>query len=219
MTREEKYKALLKLEKEIDMRLRHTDFDGMKELLLFLAQSEDYLKMKSYEQSLRVLDTFAGLWIEEKKKLTDIGINDDIFYHISSLKDAERKYHIILFGVLRFETAMPEEYYEQVIDNILEEHISGIALGQIIANNTVDRINNAVKISRRLNARGETVRSICMLQKMATYFPEDKDILLELAGCWMDGQQWEQALECLKKIKEPDKEVQAVIEELEKVLK
>jgi uncharacterized ubiquitin-like protein YukD len=218
MTLEKQYEDLLELEKETDKRLKKTDFEGMKELLLFLAQSKEYEKLKTKENKIYILDMFKSIWLEEKKKLADIGITDDIFYNISSLDDMEKKYHSIMYGALRFETDMPEEYYEQAIDNILEYRVSGIALGEIIARDTEDRKNNAIKICRRLNAREETVRSIVLLQKMEEYYPKDADILTELAGCWTDGQQWEQALECLKKIEKPDEEVNAVIKELKKVL-
>lgn len=46
----------------------------------------------------------------------------------------------------------------------------------------------------------------------------NREILLELADSWMEGLQWKQAYDCLKKIKDPAPEEITIIDELEKVI-
>ena len=62
------------------------------------------------------------------------------------------------------------------------------------------------------------MEALFLLQKGSEVFPKNKEILLELADCWMFGEQWKQAYDCLKKIKKPKKEVRELIQMLEKVI-
>lgn len=218
MNIQQQYEALLKLQPEIDKRLKDPDFQEIKELLLWLAKSEAFQKLKKKRNSLSMLDCFGSIWLEEKKKLTKIGIEDDIFFGIHSLADVERKYQIMKFGMLRMETAMPEAYYRQVIDEMIDYRISGIALAQIIIRETCTREKNIIKVSRLLKEQGQIVTAIMLLEKAEEYYPQNEEIILELADCWITGQQWERALACLEKMENPGESSLKLKKELEQVI-
>ena len=214
---EQQHQAIVRIKPEIDKKLKNLDFQRIKDLLLWLAQSEDYLRLKGADNQLRMLDIFCSIWVEEKKLLSEMGIEDDIFGGINSLQDVEKKYLMIEYGIMRLETIMPEEFYEQVMDNLVENKISGIAIAKIIYLESLEKEKNALKIARRLKGRNQMYTAMVLLQRMEEdYFPSNRDILLELADCWMTGRQWEQALGCLKKIEKPDEMVQELMKELEK---
>lgn len=214
---EQQYQAMRRIKPEIDKRLGNADFQGIKELLLWLAQSEDYLRLKGGDNQLRMLDIFCSIWVEEKKQLSEMGIEDDIFGGVNSLRDIEKKYLMIEYAVMRLERAMPEELYEQAAENLMENKISGIAISKIIYLETLEKEKNALKMARLLKKRSQFYTAMVLLQRMEEdYFPANRDLLAELAECWVTGRQWEQALGCLRKIENPDEAVQEKMRELEK---
>lgn len=211
---EQRYKALMQLKEEINENLTGLDFNRIKELLLWLAQSKVYQKLKREDNQLYMLYNFCSIWLEEKKKLPGIGITDDIFNNISSLKDIEDKYMTIEFGVLRIETSMPDEFYEQFIDTIINDKISGIALERIIALETLKKEENVLEVARRLKKRHQIVTAVILLEAAEGTYLKNNDILLELSNCWLEGGQEERALECLKKIENPDEKVYELMEKI-----
>ena len=214
---EQQYQAMRRIKPEIDIRLRNVDFQGIKDLFLWLAQSEDYLRLKGGDNQLRMLGIFCSIWLEEKKQLPEMGIEDDIFRGISSLEDIEKKYLMIEYAVMRLEMAMPEEFYGQAVDSLIENKISGIALSRIIYLETLEREKNSLKMARLLKERSQLYTAMVLLQRMEEdYFTADRNLLLELADCWLSGKQWGQALGCLRKIENPDDTVQEMMKELEK---
>lgn len=216
---QQQYEELQKLRKEIDVRLCHTDFEAIKSLILWLAKSEIFQKLKKKETQLMMLDSFCKIWLKEKKRLSDIGIEDDIFFNVRSLKNVEEKYLTIEFGVLRLETQMPQEYYEQVIDNIKIYRVSGIALSEIINNETSKKEENIIKMASMLRENNQLITAIILLENAEKIYPDNQDILLGLADCWQIGQQWGRTLEYLNKVKEPDESIQKRIEGLERIVK
>lgn len=213
---EQQYQILLELKPEIEERLKELNFQKVKELFLWLAGTKNYHKLKSKDEQLHMLDIFCAIWLDEKKCLPELGIDEDIFSGVGSLKEIENKYQTIKFGVLRLERAMPEEYYEQVVDRFMDYRVSGIAIARIIYLETLKREENVLKMAGMLKARGQIVTAMLLVERSLEYFPENKDFLLELADCWLAGRQWNQAVACLKKIEAPDAATLELIEELEK---
>lgn len=213
---EQQYQALQKLKPEINEKLKELNFQKIKELILWLAKSEDYLRLKRKDDQLRRLDIFCNIWLEEKKVLPELGIVEDIFSGVRSLRDIEEKYQLIRFGVMRLETVMPEEYYEQVVERFIKYKVSGIAIAKIIYIETQEQEKNVLKIVQLLRERGQMITAMTLLESAEKNMPGNKRYLSELADCWLSGQQWEQALGCLKKIEKPDPEIQGLIRELEK---
>ncbi len=218
MKRAEQYENLIKLKRVINERLQDLDFAKIKELILWLTKSIEFQKIKSKDNQFSMLDTFMNLWIEEKKQLEPMGIQEDIFTGITSLEDVESKYLAVKYCALRLENDVPEEFCEQGLENIVELKISGITLARIITFETLDRQGNMIKMARRLKDRGQLLTAIHLLQNGLKSFPKEKDMLLELTDCWIMGQQWRPAYECLKEIESPDQEIQELMSELEKVM-
>ncbi len=215
---EQQYEELLILRPQIDEKLKDLDFEKMKELMLWLAQSKSYQKLKIKENQLIMLEAFCQIWVEEKRKLEEIGISDDVFYGVDSLESLERKYLTAQFGILRLEMAMPAEYCEQAVDAMIDYRFSGIALYTILMRETSKQKEHIVKLAKAMKQKGQMVTALFLLQKGNEAYPGEENILLELADCWLEGQQWRQAYECLNKIPEPLAEVRELKKMLEKVL-
>lgn len=210
------YEELQLLVKEINQRLEGSNFEKIKDLIFWLAKSEIYQKLKVKENMLIDLDFFCDIWLEEKKQLTVFGIQDDIFYGINSLADIERKYQIIKYSGLRVENQVPDFLCEEIVDELIEYRVSGIAISKIIISGTYKREENILKIAQILKEKNQIITANILLSESLKVYPENDNMLMELAECWMIGQQWKQALECLKKIKQPEMEILELIEMLEK---
>lgn len=215
---EQRYNELLKLRKEIDEKLLELSFEKIKELVLWLKTDTIFQRLKKEDNQLNMLDRFCNLWIEEKKQLESLGIHEDIFWGIQSLADVEYKYLAIKYCVLRIENEVPIELCEQALDKLISYHVSGMAMGTVFLLESSKRIENVVKMAQMLKNKGETIRALYLLQYAEKTYPDSADILMELADCWLTGQQWQQAYECLCQIKEPDTVVKELIQDLEKVI-
>lgn len=214
MKLQEQYESLIEIKKEIDNKLKDLDFQKTKELLLWLAKSDVYQKLKTKENQMIMLAFFCDTWLEEKKKLSSLGIDDDIFYQADSLEKIEKKYQTLKFGMLRLENEVPEEYCEQIVQYIIDKRISGIAIAKMVSFETKHKESNILKISHRLSENTQTIKAIVLLQYAQEMYPKNKDLILNEAECWIEGKQWEMAYNCLNKIEEPDIEIQELKKEL-----
>lgn len=214
----QQYEELLALREELTDRLQNLDFNKIKDLILWLAKSTSFQRLKAKENQLIMLDCFTNIWLEEKKKLEKLGIHEDIFYGINSLQDVERKYLLIKYSALRLENEVPDIFCEQAIEELIQKKVSGIAMGKIIVFETSRREQNLVEMAKWLKRKKQVVTAVTLLQYGNDMYEENCEILLELADCWLEGQQWQQAYDCLVQIKEPTEEVVSLIHELEKVL-
>lgn len=215
---QQKYEELLALRLQIDERLRDLNFEKIKDLQLWLAQSGSFHTLKVRDNQLIFLDEFCQIWLEEKQKLSQMGIDTDIFYGVDSLETLERKYLAIQFGILRLETPMSVEYYEQAVDDFIDYHISGIALYKILMRETAQREENIVRLAGLLLDRDQIVTAIFLLQKGKETFPQNKDIVLRLSECWLVGGQLHQAYQCLLEIEKPDRKMKELIQKLKENL-
>ncbi len=220
MKLKEQCQELLRLKAEIGQQLKKgTDFKAIKHLMLYLAGEKFYSKLKCLDNQLAELDLFFNIWLEEKKDLSNLGIETDIFSGISSLRDVEQKYLKILYCGLRRENAVPDAYIGQALEWLVQEHISGLAIGKIIVSETSRKEENLLSIAQRLRQKGEILNTLLLLQYANKTFPGNEQLLLEEAGLWLDGMQWERALENLLKIESPTEQAKELAAELQQVAK
>lgn len=218
MRLKQQYQELLRLKKEIDQRLNTgTDFWSIKELMLYLANDPVYPKLKSKENQLIMLESFLNIWLKEKKRLPDLRIETDIFYHVSSLDDVERKYQKIKYCALRVENNVPDKYLEEAFEWIKADHVSGIAIGNIVNSETEKREENFLSIVQYLKCKGNPFDALLLIQYANDIFPGQEKLLVEEADIWLAGQQLDKALETLAKIESPSQEIEELIIELRQV--
>lgn len=168
----------------------------------------------AWDTQLMLLIKCYQICLAEKK----YGEKQTILHGISSLDQMEKLYTELKFIVLRFENNMPEEFLQEGIEYIRENHISGIALFQIIKLETWKRAQNTLKLAKALKQAGMLMTATVLLYLAAKSYESNKGIIMELADCWMEGKQWKQAYDTLKQIKKPSKEIKEIMEELEKVV-
>lgn len=219
MNIKEQYRHLEIIKEEVNILLHHLDRERLKELTLRFAKSGILSRLFWRDNQLCMLNRFCTIWLCEQKKLSGLGIEQNIFEGIDSLEKVEDKYLSIKFGMLRIELPMPEEYCNEALQYLTENKISGIAIFYIIKNEISKKEKITVDLSKRLMQRGECVTAAILLQEAEETFPGNREILMALSDCWKLGMQWEQARECLLRIKTPTEEVLQLAKELEKVIK
>lgn len=218
MKLKQQYQELLRLKKEIDQRLKNgTDFQKIKELMLYLAQDSAYPKLKLKENQLIMLERFFNIWLREKRKLPDLGVETDIFDKVSSLDDVEQKYQRIKYCGLRIENLVPAEYIGQAIEWLVKDKVSGIAIGKIIVLETQNKEENLLYIAQYIRERGDSFNALLLLQYANEAFPRNEKLCLEEAGIWLEGGQCEKALELLLGIERPSPDINELISELQRV--
>lgn len=218
MRLEQQYRELLRLKEEINIRLsRGTDFQNIKALMLALAEDQGYQILKRKENQIIILDCCLGIWLEEKRRLPELGIETDILDRISSLDELEQRYQKIKFCGFRIENKVPEEYIGQALAWLKEQKVSGLAIGIIFTYETKCREDNLLHIAGRLKQEGDLLNAILLLQYARKQYPKQEKILLEEADCWLQGQQWQRAQALLQEIENPTAEILEIIEGLQRV--
>lgn len=219
MRLEHQYRELLRLKEEINIRLsRGTDFQNIKELMLMLAKDQGYQVLKGKENQMIILDCFLGIWLKEKRRLPELGIETDIFYQIGSLNELEHKYQKIKYCGLRIENKVPDEYIGQAFAWLADQRISGIAMGKIVISETKCRESNILYLAGKLKQTGDLMNAILLLQYAREIYPKQEKFLLEEADCWLQGQQWKRAQALLQEIEKPTAEIQEITEGLQRVI-
>lgn len=218
MELQQQYEKVKALRLEIDEKLKDMDFQKVKELILWQAKSEDYREFRYKDNQLSLLEVYCRIWKDEKNKLVEAGIWEDIFYKVNSLETLEQKYLTIQFGLLRLETPMPAEYYEQAVDDMIAYRVSGIGLHRIIMEETEQKEQNILKLAGLLKEKGQITTARFLLQCGKDSYPENEEMILELADCWLEEGNLEQANNCLKQIQRPSREIQELIGELENAI-
>ena len=216
MRLEQQYEEVLRLKREINRKLKEgTDFQNIKELILLLTGDSAYPGLKQKDNQLLMLDNFFGIWLEEKKKLPQIGIKADIFNKISSLDELERKYRRIKYLGFRTENAVPEHYREQTLKWLKEDNVSGLAIGRIVFFETLKREENLLTIAQYLKQRGDSINALLLLEYGNEALPGRERLLAEEADIWISAGEYKKALELLGQIKNPTQDMKKLIEELE----
>lgn len=216
---EEQYKALWNVKNEINSRLVDLDIYKIKELILWLLRSEEYQRLKNKDSQLFILDFFTDIWTKEKKNMNSFEMQGDIFYGVDSLETMERKFAAAKFAVFRLENDMPREHCKSAVEELCRYHFSAYSLFEMIEGASLKKEENILYMARLLKESNELIRAVGLLQTGIEKYPTNKELLLELADCWLMAGQLEQAYECLLRIKQPGKKIREMIEELEKVVK
>ncbi len=218
MRLEEQYNQLIEMKKAINAKLENLDFNGRKELLLWLAQDKNFARLKNKDNQLMFLDFFSGIWLEEIKRNNEFQMKGDAFFGVSSLNDVEQKYHAGKFLVLRIENDMPREFILEAVNEVLDWQFSGFALRKMISGGTKNRVRNVIGLARVLMDINQAVKAIGLLECENEKCPNNDEIILELASCWLEVQQYKNAYECLCLITNKTQHVNEMIQELEKLV-
>lgn len=218
MKQSEKYHEITRLKDEINARLaKGNSLSDIADLALYLTHNQYYVRYYHSETQLLLLLRFLQIWQEEKQTLPALGIQETIFYQVDSLDTLEQKHRQIEYYGLRMENGVPESCCQELLDSLLEQKISGIALGKILKDKTEHVRDNVLAVSRELKHRLDLPNAILLLQYAMQEFPHDEELLLESADCWLQGQQYDKAYELLLKIENPSSEIQKMTDELRQV--
>ena len=144
-------------------------------------EDKAYHKLKSSENQMIMLESVFNIWLKEKKELPVLGIETDIFYQISCLDDVERKYQRIKYCGLRIENAVWDEYIRQALGWLVEDKVSGIAIGKIIVAETQKREENLLYIAGYLGETGDMLNALLLLRYADEAFPRKEKLLLKEA--------------------------------------
>lgn len=203
----DQYKTVIKLKEEINCRMQNLSFESSRDMILWLNKDEYYRKMKNKDNQLMYLDVATNIWIREKQKLEAIGIQTDIFTGVSSLQELEWKYLYIMFSVLRVENHMSDQDCIDMIHELIELGVTGIALYQIIERETEQREKIIVNLSRYLKHLGEYLQATSLLMEATLKYTKNEEICLELADVFLSTNNINSAYECLDKIEKPSEEI------------
>lgn len=176
----ELYNKMLELKALVNAKLSDGSFEAIRDLIKMLDESEVYPILLEKDTQLSMLDIFLGIWLDEKRELSALGIASDIMTDVSDLDALEDKYHTISLSILRFENNMPEEYLNEAIDRIIDQDISGIALYKILKIDTIDHVNNVIKVSTALRARKEYIRDMFFVRLAVSEYPNDPNVVAQL---------------------------------------
>ncbi|MCM1213546.1 MAG: hypothetical protein NC331_09820 [Lachnospiraceae bacterium] len=218
MSLEKEYQEISKLKQEINHRLAvGTAYPNIRALSRFLDQDKRYQELYTMDNQLIRLQHFLTVWEAEKQELPALGIFEDIFYQIRDLDELEQKYYKIEFYGLRIENHVPERYCQELMDQLMEQKVSGIAFGIIIRNRTENGQQNLLSIARELIQRMDLPNAILLLQYARAKYPGTEELLLTEARCWMQGKQPQRAYELLQGMEDPSSESLKLLEELQQV--
>ena len=176
----ELYNKMQELKMLVNAKLSDGSFEAIRDLIKMLDESEVYPTLLEKDTQLSMLDIFLGIWLDEKRELSALGIASDIMTDVSDLDVLEDKYHTISLSILRFENDMPEEYLNEAIDRIIAQDISGIALYKILKIDTIDHVNNVIKVSTALRARKEYIRDMFFVRLAVSEYPNDPNVVAQL---------------------------------------
>ncbi len=219
MSLEKEYQEIAGLKQEINSRLAAgTAYSDIKALALFLEQDQKYQELYVMDNQLIRLRHFLTVWEAEKQELPALKISEDIFYQVHSLDELEQKHRKIEYYGLRIENNVPEPYCQELMDWLMEQKVSGIALGIIVRNRTENGQQNLLSIARELIRRMELPNAVLLLQYARAKYPGAEELLLTEARCWIQGKQFKRAHELLREIKDSSPEAQEIIEELRQVI-
>lgn len=218
MKLEEQCRELFRLKEVINQRMiKGNDFQTIKELWQYLVVEESYHKLKKRDNQLAILDFFLNIWIKEKQTLTNFGIDEDIFDQVTNLDDIEKKYQKIYYCGLRVENAVPDKYIEQALNWLLEDRVSGVAIGRIVAAQTTKKEENLLYFAQYMKRNRNTLHALLILQYANEVFEGNEKLSVEEADIWIAGEQYESALNVLQRIDEPSQDIKEVIMKLQQV--
>ncbi len=200
--------------KEIEELLRKDVADRVPKIMDIINRSEvNYCTNR--DNQLMTLRMMCKIWESEK----NIGDGTTFMDDVHNLKDLEKKYNKLKYYCRRFENDMPQEFWLEGIEYILDNNITGIALYSVIEIQTWKKEENILKIAKYLKVNEAMIQAVIMLQMAVAKYEKNSELIMELADCWLLMKNWKQAKNILEKLEHPSKEVQEIIRNLEEVLK
>lgn len=160
---QEKLEELFCIKKEINRRLANWNEQDTKELLIAFRSREDLKTLVEKDNQLIKLKCLCVLHMDERIKLSKFGMESTVFEQIHSLEDVEKRFLKLQFGMLRLESDMPQEKYQEVIDYIIEYKVSGIVLNFIIRSTTENYLKNVKNLARLLISHKQNITAACLL--------------------------------------------------------
>lgn len=211
MTQQECLKYIEEVKTEAEAMLQKSDERRLAELWKFLHR-ERVRFVTRLDRWLLNLSIVCRISIEEKRN----GMQEMLLDQCQSLQGIETLYREIKWCCFRIENRMPEETIDTGIDYIISNRVSGIALYDIIKNETKKCTFNLLWMARYLKKRRAIMTATQLLLQADTQDKLGDELLLELADCWLEGMQLKQALETLKRIQKPSDGIVEIMQELEK---
>ncbi len=216
MKREERNEIINRLKEEINLRLTTASTQKIAEMILWLVGDKDYQELKGVDSQLIKLDLFINIWRQEMKGKNAFEMQGDVFEGINSIKALEEKYEVARLVLLRVEMGMPYELCMEGIRRLIDYKFSPYALLHIALKETRKCENNIKILARFYREYNELVKAIGLLQIGVSVFPQNEDMLIEVAEMWLEAGQCNKAYEFLCKIESPSEEIQELRIELEK---
>ena len=176
------------IKKKVDAHLINHDFDKIKTMIIELDEDEDFALLKDNDIALSMLDTFIISWFREKNELTPLGIESDIFDDVNSLDDLVKKYSFVSSRISLFEEDAANDIVENAIEEFIGRDISGIALFNILKNESCKIVENTVKISLCLRAKKEYIKDMFFLKMASEIYAGNKEIMTEMSYLMIEFQ-------------------------------
>ncbi len=172
-------------------------------------------KIIARDSQLLAFEYICKIWIAEKT----YGYAETILSNIHSLGELEELYTNLKYYCRRFEyDAMPDEELQEGIWFIVNNRISAVALFGIVEEVTRKKEENLLRLAQFLKIEGQLIMAAVLLQQAVNKYEKNEELIIELADCWLEAQQWQRAYDTLKKIEKPSKDIEEIILNLEEVL-
>ena len=194
--------------KKIDGFLNEGSNDSYNQLWKFLTNGK-YENVIKKAKELLIVYEMINCW-NIKKEL-------NLFADIKSIKEAEHKYLRIKYGLWRIESGIKEDKCKEAVYQMYENQDSIFLIASIIKNN-LKNYEKVFIITSQYMREYSMVKSIELLSYGTIFYPENKNIALQLANCFMEIGMWDRVLESLQKIIDPDEEIIELMKEIENVL-
>jgi len=212
------YEELQRIREIVNGKLAKADFASISDLIRFMNKDEMFEKLRNKDTQLGIVYNLAGIWLEEKTRLNPYGIDKDIFEGVNNLDLAEEKYRAIEFGIFRIENDMPQELIDEYVDRMISERISGVAMALILKEESKNRADNVIKLSRLLKDRGDYVDALILLETASVAFYVNDEIFMELADTYIEANCLEKAYDTLMKIENKDNNIEDILGDLKAIL-
>lgn len=199
------------LSKQINSLLKQKNENAYVELYQLL-QNMLYETCIQKNSKLEIVRKMLVCWQKER----ELGI-ESILDDIENLEEANHKYLQIKHCLWRIEQNLSADKCGEAL-NIMDSHtISKYFIVWIIYANLRDRVETCIKVSRLFRERSSK-DAMEILSYALFFFQNNSQLLLEQADLLLENGLWQDALATLKKISDPNKNTQEIIEELEKAL-
>ena len=166
------YEELCRIKKEIDEKLTDWNEQTIIELLMAFKKEESLKRLVEKDNQLTKLKCLCVLWMDEKIKLSAFGMESTALNEIKSLKDVEKRFLMLQFGMLRLDCQMSREKCDEVIDYIIRYRISGIVLNFMVRSVTEHYLENIKMLVEMLNDRKQYVTAACLLREAGVEYEE-----------------------------------------------